>query len=114
MKKSKIRKEANLSNVNAEQVKEKIIELAKKGLTTEKIGLELKKEGIFAKKILGKRVGQILKEKNLYTSADVRNLEKIVERLRKHLSVHKHDYTTKRILPIKEARRNKLKQKYKE
>jgi ribosomal protein S15P/S13E len=40
---------------------------------------------------------------------DIKNLEKRIEKLKKHLSKNKHDYTTRRILMIKEAKLRKLK-----
>jgi ribosomal protein S15P/S13E len=90
-------------------IEEKIAELAKKDLTSEKIGLELKKQGIFVKSALNKRIGKILKEKKHYVDADLQNIGKIVEKLKKHLLTNKHDYPSKRALLIKEASYTKLK-----
>ncbi|MEM4270792.1 MAG: hypothetical protein QXO70_01710 [Candidatus Pacearchaeota archaeon] len=92
-----------------EEVEKKVIEMAKTGMTTEKIGLELKKQGIYAKKLTNKRIGEILKNYGISSNADIINLEKRVEKLKKHLSIHPHDYSTKRALLIKEANLNKLK-----
>jgi len=44
---------------------------------------------------------------------DITDLEKRIEKLKKHLEKNKHDYTTKRILSIKQAKLRKLK-KYRE
>jgi len=94
----------------AEQVKELIIELAKQGLTAEKIGLILRDvHGIPTARILGKRISHILKEANLYQNPDMTNVKKRIEKLKKHVSAHKHDNTGKRSLMAKEARINKFK-----
>jgi len=87
-----------------------VIELAKQGTTCEKIGLVLKKEhGIKDfRKEYGKKISQILRENNLYISPDKKNLSNQTEKLIKHLSKHKQDHSTKRILLIKEARLRKL------
>ena len=85
-------------------VGERVIELAKKGLTSEKIGLELKKEGIFVKQLAGKRISKILREKRQeINDADLTNLERKVEKLRKHFEKHKHDFTSKRKIVEKDA-----------
>lgn len=87
-----------------------IIELAKHGTTSEKIGLVLKKEhGIKNfKKEYGKRISKILKENNLYISPDKKNLFDQTEKLKKHLSKNKLDHPTRRILLIQEAKLRKL------
>jgi ribosomal protein S15P/S13E len=90
-------------------VEGKVIELAKKGLTPEKIGLELKKQGIFVKKATGQRISHLLKEKGIEMNADLLNLTRHVEKLKKHLSIHKHDFKSKRSLLIREANLNKIK-----
>jgi len=89
-------------------IEKKIVELAKKGMTTEKIGLELKREGIYVKSALKKRIGKILKEHGIESNADKKNIEKRIERLNAHLSANKHDYSAKRALFIKVAQNNKL------
>ena len=90
-----------------------ILKLAKQGLTSEKIGLELRDSyGIPTTKMLGKKISKILKENNLYEDATLRNLEKKQEKLKKHLEKNKQDKRTIRSLTIISARIAKLK-KYK-
>jgi len=53
------------------------------------------------------------KEESLGVDVDIKYLTATVEKLKKHLQKHKHDYRTKRALTIKEAKLKKLKE-YKE
>jgi len=108
VKKEKEEKKAKETKTDNE-VEGKVLELAKKGLTSEKIGLELKKQGIFVKKATGKRISHLLKEKGIEMNPDLINLSRNVEKLKKHLSIHKHDFKAKRSILIKEANLNKLK-----
>lgn len=105
--KEKVEKKVEIKADN--EVEGKVIEFAKKGLTPEKIGLELKKQGIFVKKATGKRINQLLKEKGIEMNPDLLNLTRSVEKLKKHLSVHKHDFKTKRAMLGREANLKKLK-----
>jgi len=74
-------------------------------MTSEKIGLELKKHHANIKDIKSK-IGKILKEK--FTSPDIKNLKEKIEQLKKHISIHKHDFKTKRTLLIKQGKLKKL------
>ena len=87
-----------------------VVELAKKGMTSEKIGLVLKKDhGIpKTKKVYGKRISQILKENKVYVDPDTKNLKVKVDRIKKHLAKNKNDKNTKRAYSIKEAKLRKL------
>jgi small subunit ribosomal protein S15 len=93
-----------------EQAEELVIELAKKGLTSEKIGLVLKDTyGIPSTRVFGIKLAQILKEHKLYSNADIVNTEKKLDRLKKHLSKHIQDKKSKRAFMTREARLNKIK-----
>jgi ribosomal protein S15P/S13E len=91
--------ETKKENINVEKT---IIELAKSGLTSEKIGLVLKeKHGIKnVRKETGKKITQILKENDAFVDADIKNLKEIIESSKKHIEKNKHDYVSKRMLPI--------------
>ena len=90
-----------------------VVKLAKKGLTSEKIGLALRDTyGIPKTKILGRKISQILKENKLYQDADMINLEKKKNQMIQHLEKNKQDKKTRRALTITIARMAKLK-KYK-
>ncbi len=90
------------------KIEELIIELAKKDLTSEKIGFVLKGQEICAKSA-GIKISKILKKHNLYQDADFKNLTNNVEKLKKHLERNKHDYKAKRGLLIKAAKLRKIK-----
>jgi small subunit ribosomal protein S15 len=96
-----------LTESEAEKI---IIELAKQGITSEKIGLMLKKDYkiINFEKEFKKKISQVLKENNIYVSPDKRNLSLQIEKLKKHFSKNKKDQPTKRILLIQEAKLRKL------
>ena len=68
---------------------EKVVELAKKGLTAEKIGEELRKQGFHPQKY-GK-ISRILKAKGLYTNPDIKNIEDKLERINVHREKNTQD-----------------------
>ena len=90
-----------------------VVKLAKKGLTSEKIGLALRDTyGVPKTKLLGKKISKILKENELYHDANLINLEKKKGQMKRHLEKNKQDKKTRRALMILMARIAKLK-KYK-
>jgi len=76
--------------ITQSEFEKKVIELSKKGLTSEKIGEELKKGNIHPKDF-DKKISKILKEKNLYQSPDLKNIESKLERIKKHQEKNKQD-----------------------
>jgi|GEM_PF-1459892 len=95
------------------EIEELVVKLAKQGLTSEKIGTELRdKHGIPKTKLLGKKISQILKENNLYQDATLVNLEKKQESIIKHLGKNKQDQRARLALTIIKARITKY-NKYK-
>ncbi len=90
-----------------------VVKLAKQGLTSEKIGLELRDSyGIPTTRITGKKVSQILKENGLYQDATEVSLDKKHQAIAKHLKENKQDKRAKLALTIISARISKYK-KYK-
>jgi ribosomal protein S15P/S13E len=77
------------------QFEKKVLELAEKGLTSEKIGESLKREGVHPKEY-SKKISQILKEKEKYESPDLKNIEAKLERIKKHYEKNKQDKRSKR------------------
>lgn len=73
----------------------RVIELANKGLTSEKIGEQLRKEGSHPREY-NKKISRILKEKGKYTSPDLKNIEKKLERVQTQYNSHKQDKRAKR------------------
>ena len=76
--------------LSQEEFEKKVIELAGKGLTSEKIGEELRKQGIHPKEH-NKKISKILKEKNKYVNPDMKNIEEKLEKIKKHYEKHKQD-----------------------
>lgn len=104
--------EAKASWVTAkpEEIKAKIIELAKQGTSPEKIGLVLRDQaGIPRAKLLGIKISRVLKEARLEVESKI--AEKKIENLQKHSSKHKHDYKATRSLTKNTARVNLLKKR---
>ncbi len=91
IKKSKSKKvKEEKPKLSQGEFEEKVIELAKKGLTAEKIGEELKRQNIHTMEFK-KRISQILKEKNIYINPDIKNIEKKLEKIKKHQEKSKQD-----------------------
>ncbi len=76
--------------ITTAEFEKKVSELAKKGLTAEKIGEQLKKQGIHPKEF-NRKISVILKEKNLYENPDLKNIEKKLERVKGHYEKNKQD-----------------------
>lgn len=72
------------------EFEKKVIELADKGLTSEKIGEELRKQNIHPKEY-SKKISEILKEKDKYVNADLKNIEEKLERLNKQVEKNHQD-----------------------
>lgn len=102
LKTEEIKEETKKGKTDIEKT---IVELAKQGNTSEKIGLILKEKHNIknVKKETGKKISQILKENEVYIDADIKNLKEKIAKLEKHLSKNRHDYPTKRIFPIKSS-----------
>jgi ribosomal protein S15P/S13E len=88
----KIEKKAKLTVAEFEK---EVIKLAEQGLTAEKIGEALRKQGNHSKEH-GIKISKILKEKNLYVIPDIKNIEKKYEALEKHAQKNKQDKRAKR------------------
>jgi len=74
--------------LSQKEYEKKIIELSNKGLTTEKIGEELRRQGIHPKEY-EKKISKILRDK--YINPDLKNVEKKLERVKKHYEKNKQD-----------------------
>jgi len=76
--------------LSQEEFEKKVVELISKGLTSEKIGEELRKQGIHTKEY-NKKISKILGEKNKYINPDMKNIEEKLEKIKKHYEKHKQD-----------------------
>ena len=86
-------REEKQKKLSLEEYEKKVLELAGKGLTAEKIGEELKREGIHSKEY-NKKISKILKDK--YINPDLKNTEKKLEKIEEHLKKNKQDKKAKR------------------
>jgi len=87
-KKIKSEKKVKPKKISQEEFEKKVIELANKGLTSEKIGEELRQQGIHPKEY-DKKISKILKDK--YIIPDLKNVEEKLERIKKHYEKNKQD-----------------------
>ena len=96
-KKLRKKPEKNLKTkkIPQEEFEKKVIALADKGLTSEKIGEELKHQGIHSKEY-DKKILKILKENNKDINPDLKNVEEKLERIKKHNKTNKQDKRAKR------------------
>lgn len=93
-KKGKTTKKSK-SKTTQKDFEKKVIDLAKQGLTSEKIGEKLRKQGIHPKEYK-KKISEILKEKELYINPDLKNIEKKLEGLNKHYNNNLQDKKAKK------------------
>ena len=74
--------------ISQSEFEKRVLELAKKGLTGEKIGEELRQQGIHSKEY-NKKISEILKDR--YINPDLKNVEEKLERIKKHYATNKQD-----------------------
>ncbi len=89
MAKEKIEKK----KLTQKEYEKKILELAKEGLTSEKIGQKLRDEGIHPSEYKGK-ISKILKDS--YVNPDLKNVETKLEKIKAHYEKNKQDKRAKR------------------
>ena len=88
--------------MKSSELEEVIVTLGKEKKTPEKIGILLRdKYGVPKAKLLGKKITQILKEKNISYISDPERIDIKIDKLRKHMEKNKHDYNAKRSLAKK-------------
>lgn len=75
------------------EYEKKVNELAKEGLTSEKIGQKLRDEGIHPQEYEGK-ISKILGEN--YVNPDLKNVEEKLEKIKVHYEKNKQDKRAKR------------------
>lgn len=102
-----VKKKSILSQKDYEK---KVLELADKGLTSEKIGEELKKQGVHPKEYENK-ISKILGDK--YINPDLKNVESKLERIKTHFAKNKQDKRSMREKDRVFAQLRKLKKYFK-
>jgi len=91
MPKKKVEKKEDkkkIKKISQTEFEKKVLELAKKGLTSEKIGEELRQQKIHPKDY-SKKISKILGDK--YINPDLKNVEEKLERIKKHYENNKQD-----------------------
>ena len=81
-------KQEKPKKISQTEFEKKVLELAEKGLTSEKIGEELRQQKIHSKEY-DKKISKILGEK--YINPDLKNVEEKLERIKKHYEKNKQD-----------------------
>jgi len=105
-----MQKEPKIKKVSQLEFEKKVLELAEKDLTSEKIGEELRKQGIHPKEY-NKKISKILGEK--YINPDLKNVESKLERVKKHYEKNKQDKRAMREKDRVFAQLRKLKKYFK-
>ncbi|VVB83129.1 30S ribosomal protein S15 [uncultured archaeon] len=81
-------KEKKSKKTSKEEFEKKVLELHEKGLTAEKIGEALRKEGIHSQEF-GKKISKVLGGK--YSNPDLKNIQEKLTKLEKHFEKNKKD-----------------------
>ena len=89
-KKSDKKEKVKVEKLSQEDFEKRILDLASKGLTSEKIGEKLRSEGIHPKDY-SKKISKILKEKGKFVSPDLKSVDEKLERVKKHFEKNKQD-----------------------
>lgn len=87
---NKSKEKAKSKKFSQEDFEKKVVELAEKGLTSEKIGEALRKEEIHSSEY-EKKISKILKEKNIYINPDLKNVEKKLQNVGNHFEKNRQD-----------------------
>ncbi|HLA22989.1 MAG TPA: hypothetical protein VJZ93_00450 [Candidatus Nanoarchaeia archaeon] len=103
------KKETSSKRISESEYKEKVVNLAKGGLTSEKIGEALRKEGVHPQEF-GKKISKILKDENLYLNPDLKNIEKKLVKISTHYEKNKKDRRAMREMTRIAAKVRKTKQ----
>jgi ribosomal protein S15P/S13E len=98
--------------ISQSDYEKEILNLAKTGLTSEKIGEKLRKENIHPSEFK-KKISQILKENNLYVNPDLKNVTEKLEKIKKHYGSNKQDKRSMREKDRIFAQQRKLKKYHK-
>lgn len=102
--------EKKTKKISQTEFEKKVLELAKKGLTSEKIGEELRQQNIHPKDY-SKKISKILGDK--YINPDIKNVEEKLERIKKHYEKNKQDKRAMREKDRIFAKLRKLKKYFK-
>ena len=104
------------SDVDADAVEERVVELAEQGLSPSEIGLKLRDEGVQGTPVpdvslaTDKKITEILEENDAEPDLpeDLRNLMERAVRLREHMNENPNDHQNKRALQNTESKIRRL------
>ncbi|ELY92649.1 MULTISPECIES: 30S ribosomal protein S15 [Natrialba] len=104
------------SDVDPDEVEQRVVELAEQGHDPSQIGIKLRDEGVTGtpvpdvKLVTGKKITQILDENDAKADIpeDLRNLMERAIRLREHVQENPQDYQNKRALQNTESKVRRL------
>lgn len=96
-----------------EEYEKQVLEIAGKGITSEKIGETLRKEGIHPKEY-SKSISKILKENKAYVNPDIKNISEKLEKIKLHYQKNKQDKRAKREIDRLSSQIRKLRIYFKE
>ena len=104
------------SDVDADAVEERVVELAEQGLSPSEIGLKLRDEGVQGTPVpdvslaTDKKITEILEENDAEPDLpeDLRNLMERAVRLREHMNDNPNDHQNKRALQNTESKIRRL------
>ena len=101
--------------ISLEELEKIVVELAKQGIPSEKIGLILRDQyGIPTARVYGKKISEIIEEKlNIKKQDDFQNINKKIEKIKSHLAKNRQDRKVKKNLLSCEAKSIKLGKYYK-
>lgn len=90
VKKEKSIKKTSLEKLSDEEFEKKVLELSESGMTSEKIGESLRKQGIHPKEY-SKNISKILKEKEKYSPPELKNIQEKLEKIKVHYEKNRQD-----------------------
>jgi len=86
----KVREKIVSKKVSDAEFEKLVVDFAEKRMTSEKIGEALRKQGIHPKEH-GKKISKILKQKSKYENPDLKNVEKKLSGILKHMEKNRQD-----------------------
>lgn len=108
-KEAKVKKTKKLTQLEFEK---KVVELADEGLTAEKIGEKLRKEGIHPREF-NQKISKILISKNKYINPDLKHVGEKLEKIKAHYEKNRQDKRAMREKDRVFAQNRKLKKYFK-
>ncbi|MFA5992429.1 MAG: hypothetical protein WC796_01840 [Candidatus Pacearchaeota archaeon] len=97
MAKAKKQEKKTPERAKVEDIEKIVVDLGKSGMPPAKIGLVLKETyGIQKAKVLGKKIGQILKENKIEIKDELSSMESKLKNIERHFEKNKQDKRAKR------------------